>query len=182
MNQSKISVRYAKALFLTARERNILDNIVENLKLIVASFDVEGFKEFIESPIVKISDKKKVFSEVYGNNVNELTHDFIQLILTNKREKNLLGVIRYFMKLYREEQGIKEADLKVPFSVSNDYKKKFIDLLENTFHAKIEMNEIVDAELIGGFILKVDDEQFDASIKTSLKRIKERLLQTAIKN
>lgn len=180
MNQSKISVRYAKALFLSAKEENLLDTVHENLRLIVTSFSLKGFKEFIESPVVKISDKKKVFWEVYGEMIHELTHDFIQLVLTNKREKNLEGMIRYFISLYLEQQGIMRADLKVPFSVSEEYKKKFIDLLENTFQAKIEMQETVDTELIGGFILKVDDQQYDASVKTSLSKIKKRLLKTAI--
>jgi F-type H+-transporting ATPase subunit delta len=179
MNNSKISVRYAKAFFLSAREAKLLEKVVEDVKLLSFSFQVKGFREFLESPIIKASEKKKMVKEVFAKVITNLTNNFLDLIITNNRESYLEAIIRNFTALYREHNGIKGANLRVPFKVSDEYKKRFIAILEESFDAKIELEEIVDEELIGGFILKVDDKQLDASVKTSLGRIRKKFLEIA---
>lgn len=182
MNDSQISVRYAKALLHSAKEEKVLEEVMRDMKLIRSSAEVKGFKEYIESPVAKTSSKRKLISDVYGDLISDLSLKFYNLVLTNKRENYLTDIIRNFISLYREEKGIKSANLKVPFQVSDDNREKFLTLLENIYKTKIEMEEEIDSELIGGFILTVEDEQFDASIKTSLVKIKKNLLQTAIEN
>ena len=182
MNESQISVRYAKALFLSAKEEKVLEDVLKDMKLILSSSKLEGFEEYMESPVAKTSAKKELIKNVYGDHISELSLKFYDLILSNKRENYLSDIIRNFISLYREEKGIKSASLKIPFQVSDKNRKKFISLLENTYKSKIEMEEKLDTELIGGFILTVEDEQFDASIKTGLAKIKKHLLRTPIKN
>ncbi|MGC9342712.1 MAG: ATP synthase F1 subunit delta [Bacteroidales bacterium] len=182
MNESKISVRYAKAFFLTAKEEKVLEEIAEDVKLLQTSLKVTGFQEFLESPIIKTSEKKKLIDSVFEKEFNKLTYIFLNLILKNKREHYLRDILRNFIDLYKEEHGIKQAKLTMSSSVSNEYQQKFISLLEKAFNAKIELEEFVDKDLIGGFILKVEDQQFDASVKTQLKRVKKKLLETSLVN
>lgn len=182
MNESKISVRYAKAFFLTAKEEKVLEEIAEDVKLLQASLKVPGFQEFLESPIIKTSEKKKLIDSVFEKEFNKLTYIFLTLILKNKREHYLRDILRNFIDLYKEEHGIKQAKLTVSSSVSNEYQQKFISLLEEAFNAKIELEQVIDKDLIGGFILKVEDQQFDASVKTQLKRVKKKLLETSLVN
>ncbi len=182
MNDSKISVRYAKALFLSGKEENLLEVVLKDMKLIQSTSGVKGFKEYIESPVIKTSTKKALIKKVFSENISELSMRFYNLVLTNRRETYLEGIIRNFIALYREDKGIKSANLKVPFHISENNRKKFISLLEDTYRSKIEMVEQVDAELIGGFILKVEDEQYDASVKSGLAKIKKKLLETPIEN
>lgn len=181
MNDSKISVRYAKAYFLTAKEDKVLKEVVEDVKLLMASLKVSGFSEFLESPIIKTSEKRKVVKSVFEKSFNKISNVFLNLIITNKRENYLKNILRNFIDLYKEEQGIRQATLTVSAEVSDKYKKKFIALLEEAFQVKIEMQEVIDPDLIGGFILKVEDQQFDASVKSQLNRIRKRLLETSIK-
>ena len=179
MNDSKISVRYAKALFLSALEEKNLDSVIKDVDLINTSFKVEGFKEMLESPVVKTSEKKALAEKVYAKNVSDLTLRFLDLILSNKREVYLQGILRNFTQMYRQHMGIKNAELTVAAEVTKEYHKKFLDLLEKVFDSKMKLNNKINPDIIGGFILKVDDEQFDASISTSLSRIKKNLLENA---
>jgi F-type H+-transporting ATPase subunit delta len=180
MNESKISVRYAKAFFLSAKEENVLEEVVENVKLLQASLEVSGFREFLESPVIKTSEKRNLIKTVFEKDFHNLTSGFFNLILKNKREAYLKDILRNFIDLYKDEQGIKQARLTIPSHVSDEYNKKFITLLEEAFKVKIELEEVIDQDLIGGFILKVEDQQFDASVRTQLKRIKKKLLETSI--
>ena len=178
MNDSKISVRYAKALFLSALEGKNLDTVIKDIELLNTSFQVDGFNEMLESPVIKTSEKKKLVDAVYSKSISELSLNFLHLIITNKRESYLEGILRNFTGLYRDHKGIKNAELTIPLEVSDDYKKKFLNLLEQVFDAKIELNSIINPDIIGGFILKVDDEQFDASVSSSLAKMKKNLLET----
>jgi F-type H+-transporting ATPase subunit delta len=182
MNDSKISVRYAKAYFEAAVEDKIIEKVIKDIKLFQASLGLKGFTEFLESPVIKVSEKRKVVAAVFEKNVERLSFDFLNLIITNKRENYLPHIIRNFIDLYKKNQGIKHATLSIPFDIPDDYHKKFIALLEEAFKVKIELEEVIDPDLIGGFILKVEDQQFDASVRTELNKIKKRLLETAIVN
>jgi F-type H+-transporting ATPase subunit delta len=182
MNESKISVRYAKALFLSAQENNQLDEVLKDMKLIDSTAGVNGFENYLVSPVIKTSAKKALIETVFKASVSELSMNFFYLILTNKRENYLRDIIRNFIDLYRENKGIKSANLRVPFKINEENKEKFHTLLENAFKSRVEMEEQLDPELIGGFILTVEDQQFDASVKTQLSKIKKKLLETAIEN
>jgi F-type H+-transporting ATPase subunit delta len=182
MNESKISVRYAKALYLSASEEKVQNEVLEDLKLIEVSLEIGGFKEFLESPVIKASDKKKVVTITFDSRIQKLSLNFFYLILSNNREKYLKAIIRNYIDLYKEDRGIKQAKLTLPFPVSGDYHKKFTSILEKSFMKTIELEEVIDPEIIGGFILRVEDQQFDASVKTQLKGIKKELLETRIVN
>ncbi len=180
MNDSKISVRYAKALFQTASEQNHADEVMKDMQLLQAGFETPRFKEILESPVIKISRKKKLIEEVFKPEVTRLTFDFLNLLLENKRESFLGAIIRNYLKAFRDQRGIKKADIIVASEISESTRKKFLDILEETFHSGIELEEIIRPSIIGGFILKVEDEQYDASIVSSLAKVKKRLLQTSI--
>jgi len=182
MNTSKISVRYAKALFLTAREENLLDGVHEDMMLMDTAYDIEGFKSFLESPVIKVSDKKELVSSVFGTSITELTARFIDLIIDNKRETFLKGIIRNYKTLYNQEKGINESILIVPEKVTEKEQQKYSELLEKLFNTRVKLEQVIKPELIGGFILRIGDQQFDASVKTSLTRIKKDLLENVIVN
>ncbi|MCK4920814.1 MAG: ATP synthase F1 subunit delta [Bacteroidales bacterium] len=179
MNDSKISVRYAKALFLSALEEKSLDVVIKDVDLLNSAFLVSGFVEMLVSPVVKTSEKKKLVDTVFAKSLSELSLNFMHLILANKREGYLEGILRNFSGLYRKHKGIKNAELVIPFAASDEYKKKFLNLLEQVFDAKIELKSKINPDIIGGFILKVEDEQIDASVSSSLSRIKKNLLETS---
>ncbi|MCF8379268.1 MAG: ATP synthase F1 subunit delta [Bacteroidales bacterium] len=177
MNESKISVRYAKALFLSSLEEKSLDVVFKDVGLLNEAFIVPGFVEMLMSPVIKTSEKKKLMETVYEKNISPLSMKFLNLVVSNNRETYLEGILRNFVGLYRKHKGIKKAELIVSSEVSDDYKEKFLNLLGKVFDAKIELNSKINPDIIGGFILKVDDEQFDASVSSALSGIKKNLLE-----
>ncbi len=109
-----------------------------------------------------------------------LTYDFLNLILQNKREAFLEAIIRNFSATYRNQKGIKKAEIIVASRISKSIRDEFVGILEKTFHSGIELEEILMPSIIGGFILKVEDEQYDASVTSSLAKMRKKLLQTSI--
>lgn len=180
MNDSKISVRYAKALYQSALEGSLLKEVMNDVLLIERAWETAGFLEMLYSPVVTTSSKKKVVSSVFKENISQLSYDFMMLLLSNKRETFLEAIFRNFKALYKEHEGIKSAEITLSSAIDESIKKKFLALLEKTFDSKIELTEQMKPEIIGGFILKVEDQQYDASVSSGLKKIKKRLLETSI--
>ena len=54
-------------------------------------------------------------------------------------------------------------------------------ILETEFKAKVELSQKVDNRLLGGFVIRVEDKQYDSSLSTQLKKIREQLLHTELK-
>lgn len=181
MNQSKITVRYAKALFLLAKERNQLKIFKTDVSFVVSVFnESQDFKFLIDSPVVKTSQKLKAVHTIFEGKVAQETLRFLEMIIENKREQHLPAICRNFLEMIRKEQGIKAAVVNSVTSLSDEELNKMKKLLEDKYKGTIEMQEIIDESLLGGFILRVEDQQYDASIATRLKKVKENLLKTEI--
>ncbi len=182
MNESKISVRYGKAFFQSAEESKNLKAIGEDVIYLQEFMKNDEFKSILESPIVKTSRKLKLITSVFEGKINTLSLDFLKMVLQNKRESHIPGMLRNFQKYLKESKGIKEAELITPQKATDAQKKKFRDLLNKVYKTEIDFRESIDADLIGGFILKVEDEQFDASVSSALKKMEKKLLESAVKS
>jgi F-type H+-transporting ATPase subunit delta len=172
MNDSKISVRYAKALFQAASESKLEKKVFENLTEIVKAFDTNEFKFFLYSPVIKKSDKKKIFVNALGSFIDPLTMNFLQLLLSHNREQYLFRIARYYKTLYNKAFGIVEVDITFPVSINLEISDRIRYILKDTYKSEITLNEHINPAIIGGFILKINDEQYDASVRSSLKRMK----------
>ena len=87
MDESKISVRYAKALLSLAREKKLLEAVKTDMEIIFQLFEsTPGFSQLLESPVVGTNEKRKLFENVFANRINALTYSFLALLVTNNRE------------------------------------------------------------------------------------------------
>lgn len=176
MNQSKISVRYAKALLNFAIDKNICDRVREDMYLV---YEIcrqnKNFIDMLESPVIRTSDKRKVFVETFSTSFHKVSIDFLNLILTNNREVYIETIARNFLDQYREYKGIKNALFRSVVPLDKETSKRIKKLLEGKYKCKIILEEKVEKDLIGGFTLRVEDQQIDASIVTQLEKIKKEL-------
>lgn len=176
MNESKISVRYAKAIVEHAREENILDAVKTDFDMIYRCIDqIPELKLLLYSPIIKTSEKLTIIKNSMGNNVNRVTLSFLTLVFSNKREAYLASISRYIAYLYNKEMGIKPGILLTPTHLESSIKDKIINLISHKLNIKIELSEKTNKSLLGGFILRIEDQQIDASVASQLTKIRKGL-------
>lgn len=181
MNESKISVRYAKALFELGKEKNLIETFIADVKLLEQTCDESSdFVLMLESPVVKTSQKRETMKKIFTDKVHALTLNFIDLIVQNRREMFLKDVSRNFLALCRKDQGILSAILTSASEIEASTTDQISELLAKSFNSKIELKQIVDKELIGGFVIRVEDQQLDASVASQLNQIKRELLSNKI--
>lgn len=183
MNESKIAVRYAKALFLIAEEKNLLEAVKVDVRLIsdVLKENVP-LRNFLNSPVTKPSERTRILKIAFGNgNTQTITQNFLGILVQNNRIQYLEGIARVFFSIYRKFKSIKSATLAAAIDLDATYQQKFRSVLQNIYKADIELTVINDPEVIGGFVLTVEDQQYDASIANKLKRMKAALQSEKMK-
>lgn len=176
MNDSKISVRYSRAIFQSALENKLLDKVFQDMIFISEICKNKETKEFLHSPIIIPSKKEAIFHKMLEGNVENITLSLIDLVVKNGRESFLPAIARNFIHETKKYKGITESLLTTAVSVDNKLKKQITDLISDVFKTKAELKEIIDPEIIGGFILQIDDNYIDASIRNKLRKIKKELI------
>lgn len=177
MNQSKISVRYAKAFFEYASEKGILENVIADVKLLAKSLnEIAELAEVFQNPIVKPSGKKAFVSALLKDKISKDTIDFLNLVIENGREMFTQDILRNVLDIYRKTQGITAVTLTSAVPLSKAQEKEVVDLVTKQQDTKVELQTKVDPSLMGGIILRVEDKQYDASVRSRLKQIKKELI------
>lgn len=178
MNLSLVSVRYAKALFKLSVEKGITEEVYENIQLLLSNCtENTSFCEFVRSPVVKPSKKKKLFDDVFGKILNPVTLNFLKVVIDNNRELILDLIFRGYISFYKKEKNIKTVTLYSAFEMEDAYVERVRRLLIKEIGEPLELKTIKKEDLLGGFILKVDDKMVDASITGKLKQVKEYLIK-----
>ncbi|PLX09238.1 MAG: ATP synthase F1 subunit delta [Marinilabiliales bacterium] len=183
MQQSRIPVRYAKAIFQLAKDQEILDDIRNDISLILNTCNAsKELTDFLASPIISSSEKENALMAIFANQTKEATHRFFKLITTNKREVYLQDICRNFIDMFKKHKGIVSVSLTTAQAISQEIKQKIIDTIHSTMKAEIEIEEKVNNDLIGGMILRIDDMQYDASIATKLRQAKKDLINESFES
>ena len=175
MNDSKISVRYSRAIFQSALEKKILDKVYQDMIFISEICKIPETKEFLQSPIIVPSKKEAIFHKMLEGNVEEISLSLIDLIVKNGRESFIPAIARVFIYETKKYKGITDSVLTTAVKVDDKVKKQVTDLVTDVFKTKVELKEIIDPEIVGGFILQIDDNYIDASIRNKLRKIKKEL-------
>ncbi len=176
MNNSIISFRYAKALFLVGTDNQCLDALKSDMELLYATVKNNPvFAQMLENPVIKPPQKRKVMSELLGDKVHPMTVNFIHTIIRNRREIMLPDVAHRFIDLYEESKGIKRAHVTTVIDMDDNAKGLLRERLNTLFKADVRITAETNPDLIGGFILRVGDQQYDASLSSSLKRMRKAL-------
>ena len=182
MDQSKINIRYAKAFFSLAKDKGLTSELRKDAWLITNVCETSSdFILLLESPVVKTSQKVKAIRSIFAGKLNTLSLKFLVLIAENNRTKNIPDIFRSLEALYQQEAGVKTAVLTTAQPMNEILVSQVRQKLEIEFNAKVELTQKVNDELIGGFVLRIGDKQYDASVSTHLKKIREQLLQTELK-
>ena len=175
MNDSKISVRYSRALFESAIQNKVLDDVHNDMILILEISSDPQVKEVLGSPVIPPSKKVTIMNALFSKSVNKLSMSLIEMVVRNGREKYLPAIARVFIHETMKYKGITEVILTTAVKVNDKVRDQISEMISKAFKTKVELKEIIDRDIIGGFILKIDDSYLDASVRNKLNRIEKEL-------
>jgi F-type H+-transporting ATPase subunit delta len=180
MNDGKITVRYAKALFELSTEKKVQEKIYNDMLTVMAVLKGSPeLKALLESPVVPVSKKVEITQKIFTS-LDKISLSYIRLMITNSREKFLESIARWFVQLYRKSKGIQEVTIQTAVQLDDTLKKQIKSTIKGK-HSEVMLDDMVNPAIIGGYILRLDDIQFDASVASKLKKIKQEMDNTSIK-
>jgi F-type H+-transporting ATPase subunit delta len=176
MNDSKISVRYARALFESALEKGILDTVRDDMESVREVTVIPEFQYLLVNPVMKETQKCAVMDELFKTRIHPLSLSLLNLVFKNGREQFIPAIARNFIDLFKKHKGIRSATLTSVTPVKEATRKKVEKLIREVMNTPVELQTDYNEELIGGFVIRIDDQQYDASVASSLKKVKKQLL------
>jgi F-type H+-transporting ATPase subunit delta len=173
MNHSQITIRYAKALFDLALERKVLEEVKTDMALIdQVCHENRELRGMLHNPVISVAKKQKVMHEIFGKHINILTRNFIDIIARKRREYLIDGIAAAFVELYKEFKGIKTAYVTSAVLLNESERQSMLAILKKLTSMKIELVEKQKGDMIGGFVLSMDNYQIDQSMTTKIKELK----------
>lgn len=173
MPNPRLASRYAKSLLDLAVERSQLEPVYADMNYLQQL--TKGSRDFLNllrSPVVSGDKKQAVIDSITGKNISELTAAFIRLLVNKSREGELPEIITAFIQQYKSKKGIHVVKLTTASPVSEEVKRSLIEQVKKTSAMEnIELEEKVDPNLIGGFVLQAGDKLIDASIAYDLRNV-----------
>lgn len=175
MKGTKVAARYAKALLELAIEQKNVDSVLGDMQfLLQVNNDTRDFELLIASPIVKADKKLAIFKQVFEQ-FEALTMSFVELITKNGRESYLPAIAEAFEAQVKEHKGIVPMTLVSASPLDAKTKDAIVSKVQSGVNGTLEINEVIDEELIGGFVVKMGDVQIDASVASQFNNLKQRL-------
>jgi F-type H+-transporting ATPase subunit delta len=176
MKQTRLANRYAKALFELAIEQQKLEPIAEDMRLVsIAISENRELGLLLKSPIVKEHKKISIFNALFKKSIDPISLRFLNLLAKNGREILIQQVAESFSAIYNDYHGITEAWVSSASSLETEARTAILELLKNLSGKEVRLHEFVNADLIGGFIVKLGDYQYDTSTKTLIKKLKDNI-------
>lgn len=177
MDGSRISVRYARALFDAAMEKGQLEQTTNDMTLLHEVCRLPDFRAFVGNPTISPSRKMHVFTAAFTGIFSPLSMSLAKLVIKNGRERFFDGIARNYLSLSRKHAGITRVILTTAISPGSETLEKVKIMVSELLNTRVEMNELTNPALIGGFVIQIEDKLIDASVKTKLKKIQEGLIR-----
>ncbi len=174
MKQSRVTIRYAKALLQLAIEQNELDQSHKDMVVLdgICSSSKE-LSSLLKSPIVKTDQKLRILDEIFTGKLGKLSMSFINLITTKKRENLLANIAKSFISLYKAHNKIETATVTTAVPLDEELRAEVIGFIKKHGEQDVELTEKVDSTIIGGAIIRMGDKQLDASVSKAISELRQ---------
>lgn len=173
MANPKAASRYAKSLLSLASERKLGDQVLADMETIYNSCNSSReLTVFLNSPVIKPYKKSVVLNEIYKGKLSDLSLQFINIIVRKGREMYLHGIAESYISQSRIQRNIVSAKLTTTSKVSPELRAKIMLLVKDKTGKEVELTEELNPDLIGGFVLRIGDQQLDESLSNKINNLK----------
>ncbi|SOS47876.1 ATP synthase F1 subunit delta [Tenacibaculum dicentrarchi] len=173
MKGSRPALRYAKAILNLAKETNKDSLVNDNMKLIASTIaESSDLNRMLKSPVVKANDKKTVLVALFGDKVDAIINGLFNLLEENKRMIMLEAIAKQYSIIYDAYKGIQVAKVTTAVVLTKELEDKIQAKIVSLTGNSASIENIVNPNILGGFILRVGDVQYDASISNQFKELR----------
>ena len=174
MDNGKISVRYARALLNASLKQQCETEVYEGLVRLTNNYSlaIAPFNEALSNPMIADSDKVQLLRTAIGEPVHPCLQRFLEFLTEKKRTNKIFLIALKYQEMYRDMKQLLRADVTAAAELDGKALEGIRNFIRETFHREAELHTKVDPTLFGGFILDIEHDRMDASVKGRLERLK----------
>ena len=172
MAGTRAAIRYSKAILDLANSKGVAEVVSNDMKTIATTINGNlELSTFIQNPTIKVEVKEKALLEVFAGS-NAVTKGLFHLLFENKRFEILGAIAVEYGKLSDLANGKELAQVTTAFPMDAALEAQVLAKIATLSDKKITLENIVDPAIIGGFILRIGDKQYNASVYNRLQVLK----------
>ena len=176
----RASRRYAAALFASADKLNKVDTVEADLTAIAELMEsTPALRKVWESPLMPAGKKRELISKVLQSSIDPLTLAFYRLLVDKRREVILDRVREELRQMADSSRHLVRAEATFAVPPTAEEKDALVKSLEKRTGEHVDLTVSVDAARLGGIIVRMQDNILDGSVRGTLEKMREQLLQEA---
>ncbi|MDR1678941.1 MAG: F0F1 ATP synthase subunit delta [Prevotellaceae bacterium] len=177
MNLGKISGRYAHALYALAEEKSLTEQIFKQFTHLSEIFvQLPQLSAALANPMYSAADKEKLLVTATGAKTDSLLADFFNFVIAKGRAEFMVFMVSSYIDRYRKDKKIVLGKITSAVTLSDDALAKVKQLVSKLYNSDVNLTASTNSELIGGFVLELNNSRYDASVRTELNEIKQQLI------
>ena len=179
MSDGLIPQRYAMALFKYAEDKNITKQVYEEMKTVVTSFETNpDLNKVLANPFVSRDDKRKLLLAA-AVKPDEAYSAFVDLILKHNRGMYMWHMALAYRSIFRKVNRISNVVITTAAKMDPNEAKRIDDMVTKAYPDRsLEIVHTIDPDIIGGFVIDVDNNRMDASISNELEQLRQNLISS----
>ncbi|APG60830.1 ATP synthase F1 subunit delta [Christiangramia salexigens] len=175
MRGTRAAQRYAKAILSLAKDKNAADAVHQDMQSIANTvLKSKELEDMLTSPVIRNSLKKSTLLEIFKD-LNGVTIGALDILLENGRISILHLVARQYIIKYNELNKVQEAVVTTAVPLDAKLESVILEKVKELTGFAASLKNVIDENIIGGFILRIGDLQYDASVSRNLTRLKREL-------
>lgn len=170
--------RYALALYQIAEKKGKVDQFLDELRNIVELIDKdENLQTLIHHPSISTSNKKKLFEDIFKGKIEDDVLSFMKILLEKGRVLEVGSMLSQMEEIYLEKHNTAIAVVKTVVPLLEEEKAELINNLQKKLNRTIILKEELDAEILGGVFVKIENEVIDGTVKYKIEEMKKLMLK-----
>jgi F-type H+-transporting ATPase subunit delta len=172
MTGTRAALRYAKAILDVSNAKGNAEVVGTDMKTISDAISQSSeLKLFLENPVIKGESKLAALNEIFAS-ANADTKNLFSVLLQNKRLDILEAIAAQFAVLYDELKGIQVAYVTTATPLTAELETQVLAKVKELSTKEVTIVNEVNKDIIGGFIIRLGDMQYNASIANKLSQLK----------
>ena len=175
--RSRAAIRYSKAIFQIATESNSLSMVKKDMDAIIITHKSSSdFKNLLKNSLISYADKKEIIANILLD-MSDDTSNLIDLLIKNKRLSIMNDVAIGFNEIYNQKNNIAKATVITAIPISEVVRSQILNKIKTLSEKSVEIENIIDKTILGGFILRFENTEYNASFSQKLNKLKSELIQ-----
>jgi F-type H+-transporting ATPase subunit delta len=176
-HQSSLATAYAEALLELANESNAAAAIGEELAGLRQIVDAdEQLAQLLADPAISAEERGQFLHRVFDGRASTLMGRFLGLLNEKDRLVLLPKIADAYHLLLEQQQGIVEVEATVAQGLGDEQLEAVRRTVGDALKRRAVVHQQVDPAIIGGLVLRVQDQLIDGSVRAQLSAMRRQLL------